>query len=176
MKEHIVYRNISELKPYKNNAKKHGKEQVEQIAHSIKEFGFVQPVVLDKNDCVIIGHGRILGAKKVGLKTVPTIKKEDLTEAQVKALRLADNKLNESNWDSKLLEQELDELIDNMDMGLFGFELLSDSELEEEIEKEVNFKTKEKHLVIVSCKSVKETKQVQKEIEQLGYKCDIKNT
>lgn len=64
----IVYKSIKELKPYKKNAKKHPKEQVEQIANSIKEFGFTQPVLIDKNNCVVAGHGRILGAKKAGLK------------------------------------------------------------------------------------------------------------
>ena len=96
----IVYKNIKELKPYKKNAKKHSKEQVEQIANSIKEFGFTQPVIIDKNNCVVAGHGRILGAKKVGLKQVPTVTLEELTEEQIKAYRLVDNKLNESEWDS----------------------------------------------------------------------------
>lgn len=80
----IVYKNIKELKPYKKNAKKHDKTQVEQIANSIKEFGFTQPVIIDKNNCVVAGHGRILGAKKAGLKQVPTVTLEELTEEQIK--------------------------------------------------------------------------------------------
>lgn len=175
--KNIVYKNITDLKPYKKNAKKHPKEQIERIANSIKEFGFTQPVLIDKNNCVVAGHGRILGAKKAGLKKVPTLCLEDLTPEQIKAYRLADNKLNESDWDFGLLDEELVELDDVLDMSLFGFEEdLTDEELETEMEKEVKFRTKEKHLVIVPCKSEKETKQVQKEIEQLGYKCDIKNT
>lgn len=171
----IVYKNIKELKPYKKNAKKHSKEQVEQIANSIKEFGFTQPVIIDKNNCVVAGHGRILGAKKAGLKQVPTVTLEELTEEQIKAYRLVDNKLNESEWDYSLLDEELEDLIDDIDMDLFGFDTdMSDEELDE-VMKEVKFKTKEKHLVIVSCKSEKETIKAQKEIEQLGYKCDVKN-
>lgn len=171
----IIYKNIKELKPYKKNAKKHPKEQVEQIANSIKEFGFTQPVIIDKNNCVVAGHGRILGAKKAGLKQVPTVTLEELTEEQIKAYRLADNKLNESDWDYSLLDEELEDLIDDIDMELFGFGTnMSDEELERAI-KEVKFKTKEKHLVIVPCKSEKETIKVQKEIERLGYKCDVKN-
>lgn len=171
----IVYKNIKELKPYKKNAKKHDKTQVEQIANSIKEFGFTQPVIIDKNNCVVAGHGRILGAKKAGLKQVPTVTLEELTEEQIKAYRLVDNKLNESDWDYSLLDEELEDLIDDIDMELFGFDAdMSDEELERAI-KEVKFKTKEKHLVIVPCKSEKETIKVQKEIEQLGYKCDVKN-
>lgn len=126
----IVMRNIKDLKPYKKNAKKHPKEQVEYIANSIKEFGFTQPVLVDKNNCVVAGHGRILGAKKAGLKEVPTLCLDDLTEEQIKAYRLADNKLNESDWDSVLLAEELDELNSVLDMEQFGFELAK--EIEEE--------------------------------------------
>ena len=173
----IIYRNIKELKPYKKNAKKHPKEQVERIANSIKEFGFTQPVIIDSNNCVVAGHGRILGAKKAGLTQVPTVMLEDLTEEQIKAYRLVDNKLSESDWDFSLLDEELGILSDDIDMELFGFDTdMSDEELELEMEREVKFRTKEKHLVIVPCKSEKETKQVQKEIERLGYKCDVKNT
>lgn len=118
----VTYRNIRELKPYKKNAKKHPKEQVERIANSIKEFGFTQPVLIDKHDCVVAGHGRILGAKKAGLKQVPTVCLEDLTEEQIKAYRLADNKLNESDWDEDLLKQSLDEILE-MDMDMFGFSM-----------------------------------------------------
>ena len=172
----IVYKKIGDLKPYKKNAKKHPKEQVERIANSIKEFGFTQPVIIDKDNCVVAGHGRILGAKKAGLKTIPTVKLESLTEEQIKAYRLVDNKTNESDWDFSLLDEELGILADTIDMELFGFDIdMLDEELERAI-KEVKFKTKEKHLVIVPCKSEKETIKVQKEIEQLGYKCDIKNT
>ena len=126
----IIYKNIKELKPYKKNAKKHSKEQVEQIANSIKEFGFTQPVIIDKNNCVVAGHGRILGAKKAGLKQVPTVTLEELTEEQIKAYRLVDNKLNESEWDSVLLAQELEEIKD-LNMDLFGFDLAEEIEQEE---------------------------------------------
>lgn len=176
--KNIVYKNITDLKPYKKNAKKHPKEQVEQIANSIKEFGFTQPVLIDKHNSVVAGHGRVLGAKKAGLKQVPTICLDDLTPEQIKAYRLADNKLNESEWQYDLLDEEIQELLEqDIDMSLFGFDVdLSDEELELEMEKEVKFRTKEKHLVIVPCKSEKETIKVQKELERLGYKCDVKNT
>lgn len=120
-KLNITYRLIKELKPYKKNAKKHNKEQVEQIANSIKEFGFTQPVIIDKHDCVVAGHGRILGAKKAGLKQVPTVCLDELTEEQIKAYRLVDNKLNESEWDKKTLKEELDELYGSFSMEDFGF-------------------------------------------------------
>lgn len=134
----ITYRPIKELKPYKKNAKKHNKEQVEQIANSIKEFGFTQPVIIDKYDCVVAGHGRILGAKKAGLKQVPTVCLDELTEEQIKAYRLVDNKLNESEWDTELLKQSLDEIIE-MDMEAFGFELEVMEDAIMEVEPEVPF-------------------------------------
>lgn len=136
--DNIVYKSIKDLKPYKKNAKKHPKEQIEQIANSIKEFGFTQPVLIDRNNCVVAGHGRILGAKKAGLKEVPTLCLDDLTPEQIKAYRLADNKLNESEWDSGLLKESLDEILD-LDMEMFGF---SDSDIleeTEEVEGEVKF-------------------------------------
>lgn len=134
----ITYRPIKELKPYKKNAKKHNKEQVEQIANSIKEFGFTQPVIIDKYDCVVAGHGRILGAKKAGLKQVPTVCLDELTEEQIKAYRLVDNKLNESEWDNELLKQSLDEIME-MDMEAFGFELEVMEDVIMEVEPEVPF-------------------------------------
>lgn len=134
----IIYKPIKQLKPYKKNAKKHPKEQVEKIANSIKEFGFTQPVIVDKDNCVVAGHGRILGAKKAGLKEVPTVALESLTEEQIKAYRLVDNKLNESDWDSVLLDEELQELKEVMKMDLFGFDL--GEKLEEE-EKKYTMKT-----------------------------------
>lgn len=173
--DNIVYKSIKELKPYKKNAKKHPKEQVEQIANSIKEFGFTQPVLIDKNNCVVAGHGRILGAKKAGLKEVPTLCLDDLTEEQIKAYRLADNKLNESEWDAKLLDEEVSMLSDSIDMSLFGFEVELSEETEPET-KEVKFKAKEKHLVIIKCKTEQETKQIQKELMNLGYASETKNT
>ena len=172
----IVYKNITDLKPYKKNAKKHPKEQVEQIANSIKEFGFTQPVLVDKNNCVVAGHGRVLGAKKAGLKQIPTICLDDLTPEQIKAYRLADNKLNESDWQYDLLDEEIQELLEqDIDMSLFGFDVDLAGE-EEQQEKEVKFKTKEKHLVIIQCKSERETKKIQGELTTLGYDCEVKNT
>lgn len=137
-KLNIIYRQIKDLKPYKKNAKKHSKEQVEQIANSIKEFGFTQPVIIDKNNCVVAGHGRILGARKAGLKQVPTVCLEELTEEQIKAYRLVDNKLNESEWDSDLLKQSLEEIAE-MDMEVFGFTIDSLADETVEVEPEVPF-------------------------------------
>lgn len=155
-KLNIVYRQIKDLKPYKKNAKKHTKEQVEKIANSIKEFGFTQPVIIDKNMSVVAGHGRILGAKKAGLKNVPTVMLEELTEEQIKAYRLVDNKLNESEWDYSLLDEELENLTEDIDMDLFGFE--ENVDLTNAFEYETKYKV-EKNFFVVSLAFPKEEKE-----------------
>ena len=115
-----------ELIPYAGNAKLHPPGQVEHIANSIKAFGWKQPIVVDKDNVVIIGHGRLMAAKELMLDKVPVVFADDLTEEQANALRLADNKTNESEWDFGKLEEELAALdISGIDMTDFGFEELS---------------------------------------------------
>lgn len=114
----IVQRKVSELVPYSKNAKKHDKTQIANVAESIKQYGFVQPLVIDKDGVIVIGHCRALAAKKLGMETVPCVCVEDLTPEQVNALRLVDNKSNESDWDLDLLADELSEL----DLSAFEFD------------------------------------------------------
>lgn len=120
----IKYMSVKDIVPYKANAKKHPARQVEHIANSIKEFGFQQPLVVDKNNVLVIGHGRLLAAKKLKMTEVPVVRADDLTEDQIKALRLADNKTNESEWDAELLGIELGDI--DIDMELFGFDMSED--------------------------------------------------
>lgn len=101
---------VSDLKPYEKNTKKHDKTQIANVAESIKQYGFVQPIVIDKDNVVVIGHCRLLAAKQLKMKEVPCVCVEDLTEEQVKALRIVDNKSNESPWDLDILTDELAEL------------------------------------------------------------------
>ena len=119
--------NIKDIRPYKNNAKKHDETQINNVAESIKQYGFVQPIVIDKDGVIVIGHCRALAAKKLGLKEVPCVCVEDLTEEQVKALRLVDNKSNESEWDFDLLTDELADL----DLSDFDFDFGIDGDEEE---------------------------------------------
>ena len=172
----VIYKNIKELKPYKKNAKKHPKEQVERIANSIKEFGFTQPVIVDKNNEVVAGHGRILGAKKAGLKQVPTVCLEELTEEQIKAYRLVDNKLNESEWDYSLLDEELENLTEDIDMNLFGFEMEEQQDDETENKKKVEFEIKEKYEVHIICKDEKQMEQVFNKVKGYGQECKLVST
>lgn len=121
----IIQKSISELNPYKNNPRKND-EAVEAVAESIRQFGFKVPVVIDNNGVIITGHTRVKAAKKLGIKVVPCIIADDLTPEQVKAFRLADNKVAEfSRWDNDLLNIELDGILD-IDMSDFGFDLLDD--------------------------------------------------
>ncbi|MCE5223895.1 ParB/Srx family N-terminal domain-containing protein [bacterium] len=99
---------ISTLKPYARNGKVHTDLQIKQVAESIKRFGWVQPIVVDKDNNVVIGHCRLESAKWLGLKEVPTVIVEHLTEEEIKALRIADNKLNESDWDVLLVNEEVE--------------------------------------------------------------------
>lgn len=115
---------VDALTPYAKNAKAHPPEQVTQIANSIKEFGFIVPALVDANNVLIAGHGRVLGAKEAGLKRVPVIRAEHLTDAQVRAFRLADNKLQmNSDFLEAFLRDELSALKDlDFDLSLAGFD------------------------------------------------------
>ena len=117
----IEYFAVDDLRPYEKNAKTHPAEQVARIAASLKEFGFQQPIVIDAHNVVIIGHGRLLAAKKLGYATVPCLRVENLSQNQIRALRLADNKTAESEWDMDLLADDLSDL--DFDMEQFGFDL-----------------------------------------------------
>lgn len=116
---------INKLIPYINNAKKHSDDQVTRIASSIREFGFLSPVLIDEKYNVIAGHGRILAAKKIGLSEIPCVFVEGLTDAQRKAYILADNRLGElADWDMDLVKLELEELeLANFDVDLTGFDI-----------------------------------------------------
>ena len=113
---------VEKLIPYVNNSRTHSEEQVAQIAASIREFGFNNPVLIDKDDTIIAGHGRIQAARKLGLAEVPCVRLEHLTETQRKAYIIADNRLAlNAGWDSELLKLELHELDGNIDLNLLGF-------------------------------------------------------
>lgn len=129
----LLYKRLEELKPYEKNPRKND-EAVKYVAESIKQFGFKVPIVIDKNGIIVAGHTRYKAAKKLNLKEVPCIIADDLNDEQIKAFRLADNKVAEkSEWDFDLLDTELDDLID-FDMTVFGF----DEAVEDEPEYKLN--------------------------------------
>jgi DNA modification methylase len=135
----VEYKKISDLIPYVNNTRTHSDTQVLQIASSIKEFGFTNPILIDEEGGVIAGHGRIMGAKKLGIDEAPTITLKGLTETQRKAYIIADNKLAlNSGWDEELLKVELQALDEiDFDLSVIGFDedelssYLDDTELTE---------------------------------------------
>lgn len=116
---------VSKLIPYINNAKQHSESQLTKLASSIREFGFVNPVLIDKDFNIIAGHGRVMAAKKLNMKQVPCVFVEGLTEAQRKAYILADNRLGEfAEWDMDLVTSELETLLEfDFDIDLTGFEM-----------------------------------------------------
>ncbi len=127
---------IKDLKPYESNARTHSPEQIDKICRSIQEFGFINPVLVDSELGIIAGHGRVEGAKKLGMSEVPCLFVEDLTEAQKKAYIIADNKLTEDGgWDDEILKSEIMALTNmDFDISLTGFELDDFNFDEQEIE------------------------------------------
>ncbi len=116
----IEYKPISEVIPYERNPRQND-DAVQYVMESIKEFGFINPILLDGNGTIMAGHTRLKAAKELGMTEVPVVYVDELNEEQVKAFRLADNKTAEfASWDEGLLEQELADILD-LDMSLFGF-------------------------------------------------------
>jgi hypothetical protein len=120
----IEQRKVESLIPYINNSRKHSDEQVAQIAASIKEFGWTNPVLVDGDNGIIAGHGRLMAARKLGMDEIPTIELAHLSQAQKKALIIADNKLAlNAEWDENLLKLELQDLEElSFDLNLLGFD------------------------------------------------------
>lgn len=128
----VIEKKLKDIKPYEKNPRKND-SAVDAVANSIKEFGFRVPVVIDKDNVIVCGHTRYKAAKKLGLDKVPCVVADDLTEEQIKAYRLADNKVSElAEWDFDLLGEELDDVFD-IDMSEFGFDLTDEEEEETEI-------------------------------------------
>ena len=133
----IKYIPIDNIKPYKNNPRLN-EDAIPYVMNSIKEFGFKNPIILDKNNVIVAGHTRLESAKRLDMKEVPVIYADDLTEEQVKAFRLADNKVAEkSMWDYTKLDEELEDILD-IDMSMFDFNINTDDlELDYDNENEV---------------------------------------
>lgn len=129
----------TDLIPYANNARTHSEEQIEKICRSIEEFGFINPVLIDEKQMIVAGHGRVMAAKKLGMDKVPCLRITGLTETQIRAYILADNKLAEdAGWDDEILKVELDELIDlDFDITIAGFDFEQDDTPEEIVEDEI---------------------------------------
>ena len=126
----IIQKKLADIVPYANNTKKHDETQIKNVAESIKKYGWVQPIVIDNDGTIVIGHCRALAAEKLGMEEVPCVVVSDLTEEEINALRIVDNKTNESPWDFDLLSAELPEI----DLSDFEFDFgIEDEEEETEV-------------------------------------------
>lgn len=128
----IIQKKLADIVPYANNTKKHDETQIKNVAESIKKYGWVQPLVIDNDGTIVIGHCRALAAEKLGIEEVPCVVVSDLTEDEINALRIVDNKTNESPWDFDLLSAELPEI----DLSDFEFDFGIGDEEETEIVKD----------------------------------------
>lgn len=162
----IKYIPVSDIKPYENNPRKND-SAVPYVAESIKQFGFKNPVILSKDNVIIAGHTRLKAANELGIEEVPCIYAEDLTDEQIKAFRLADNKVAEiAEWDFGKLEEELADI--DIDMSEFGFETIK--EIEKEID-EVEYN--EKISVVIDCENDEEAEKIYNTLTDGGYRCRI---
>lgn len=125
----IVEKKIGELKPYENNPRKN-KDAVEYVANSIREFGWQVPIVIDKDNTIVAGHTRYLAAIELGIDKIPCVVAENLSEQQIKAFRLADNRVGEaSSWDWDMLQVEIDSITD-IDLSDFNFIIDTDVDID----------------------------------------------
>lgn len=169
---------IEKVKPYDNNPRNND-DAVDATANSIKEFGWQQPIVVDKDGVIIAGHTRLKAAKQLGLKEVPVKIAEGLTDNRVKAYRLADNKTSDlADWNYDQLADELGG-VDELDMAEFGFD---DKDYEtEDLDddqpgadgKDISDNLKEKFQVIVNCTDEDELQSTFEKLQEEGYDCDI---
>lgn len=168
MKEQIVYKKVEELHLNKRNPRKNDKA-VPEVMKSIKEFGFKNPLIVDKQGTIWCGNTRYKASLKLGLKEVPCIVVEDLTEDQMRKYALLDNKTNEiADWDFDLLGEELDEL------DMTNYDLEWDLPKDEEIEREdLSDKIEDEYQIVVTCKNEDELECLYNELQERGYKCKI---
>ena len=158
--------------PYENNARKHTEEDVQTIINSIQEFGFNDPVgVWGENNIIVEGHGRFLAAKKLGIKEIPCIRLDELSDEQRKAYTLAHNKTAEmSTWDFEKLEIEL-ESISGIDMSEFGFDISVVEESETKEREDINYH--ESISVVIDCKNEEQAEMIFEKLQSEGYECHI---
>jgi ParB-like chromosome segregation protein Spo0J len=171
--------NTADLIPYARNSRTHSDEQVAQIAASIREFGFLNPIIIDGENGIIAGHGRVLAAQKLKIEQLPCIEASHLTEAQRKAYVITDNKLAlNAGWDDELLKVELAELIDlGFDIKLTGFDgdELTNVMFGEELQQ---MEAEEQSVdaafeVSVECENESDQERIYNELTAKGYKCRI---
>ena len=175
----ITQKKVTELIPYVNNSRTHSDEQVAQIAASIKEFGWTNPILVDGKNGIIAGHGRLLAARKLGHKEVPTIELSELTDAQKRAYIIADNKLAlNAGWDDEMLKLEIQQLNDlNFDLTLLGFDEVELAKMFDEVvdEEPEGENYQEVFNIIVECSNEAEQEKIFNRLDSEGYKCRVQS-
>ena len=167
----IIQIDPAALVPYENNTKTHPPEQVDRIAESIKRFGWWQPIVIDRDNVVIVGHGRLAAAKQLMLDKVPVVYADTLTPEMVQAYRLADNKTNESPWDFAKLEEELAALaIEGVDMTNFGFDDLAGDDAPKE-RQDISEKTGDVYQIVIDFDNEGDMQDAFDALKGEGYNC-----
>ena len=171
---------VGDLIPYVNNSRTHSDEQVMQVASSIKEFGFTNPILIDDDGGIIAGHGRLLAAKKLDIDEVPCIRLGYLSEAQRKAYVIADNKLAlNSGWDNDLLKIELMQLDSiDFDLNLTGFDLSELANIFDPVTEEIELKEQaysETFNIIIECDDEQNQESIYNELQEKGYKCQVQS-
>ncbi|MDD3588165.1 MAG: ParB N-terminal domain-containing protein [Thermoguttaceae bacterium] len=170
---------LKRIKPYDRNPR-HNDEAVDAVALSIQEFGFRQPIVVDASGVIVVGHTRWKAAKKLKLDVVPVTVMTDVSEAKIKAYRLADNKVHEaSEWNFELLGEELDALRNDLDfsldMSLFGFEAQTEESQEDEPTTEKEIMIPELFQVVIECNNEEDQRQCYEELTAAGRACRCVN-
>ena len=168
----IVLKKLTEIKPYEKNPRKND-AAVKYVAASIEKFGFKQPIVIDRDGIIVAGHTRYKAAKKLNLKSVPCIVADDLTDEEIKAYRLADNKVAEkAEWDYDLLPEELNG-INDFDMLEFGFdELVEEDEEPKPVQRDdLSGQVGEMFQIVIDCESEAEQEQLYYRLMEEGLKC-----
>ena len=180
--------NIDEIKPYERNARIHSSKQIKQIMEAIKAFGFTNPLLIDDENNLIAGHGRLEAVKQLNiidfkdnpLKELPAIVISGLSEADKKALIIADNKIAENaSWDYELLQAEFQELeAINYDLDLMGFDNLdeilgADIDAEQETKEIKEVEINQKYELLIKCKDESELEQAYNENIEKGYECKV---
>ena len=173
----IELREINTLIPYINNSRKHSDEQVAQIAASIKEFGWTNPILVDGNNGLIAGHGRLLAARKLNMDKIPVIELAHLSEIQKKALIIADNKLAlNADWDNEILKLEIGSLED-FNLSILGFNENELANLFDELKEApiTDLDYQAAFSIIVDCKDEQEQEKIFNELDTKGYKCRVQS-
>ena len=174
-KREIVYKSLDEIKPYERNARNND-NAVDSVVNSVKQFNFNVPITVDKNGVIVSGHTRYKAAKKLGLERVPVIVLDDLTDEEIKAYRLADNKTGElADWNIELLNDELQDLsLTDIDMSDFGFDLDDVEASEIDVtDKDLSDTFNEKYELKVSCENESQLEELFNELTERQFKCNI---